>query len=85
MSNNNIFSKAGEYMGDALMKNPNYPINKIIFRDVCLEENGLRIIMEAANLNTNILRLHVGVVTDAGLKIMAELLPNNRSLIKLEF
>jgi hypothetical protein len=36
-SNTSIGSKAGIYIGDALLKNPNYPIRKLLFSGVCLE------------------------------------------------
>eukprot|EP00349_Pseudokeronopsis_sp_Brazil_P012462 CAMPEP_0202977798 /NCGR_PEP_ID=MMETSP1396-20130829/84464_1 /ASSEMBLY_ACC=CAM_ASM_000872 /TAXON_ID= /ORGANISM="Pseudokeronopsis sp., Strain Brazil" /LENGTH=109 /DNA_ID=CAMNT_0049716611 /DNA_START=413 /DNA_END=742 /DNA_ORIENTATION=- len=41
--------------------------------------------MEASAKNTNIVHLHVGIVSDAGLMIMAEELKNNMSLLFLEF
>ena len=66
--------KAGMFIGDALKENPNYPIEKIIFRDINIEENGLFRMLEAANANKNILRLQVGIVSDLGLNIMSELL-----------
>jgi len=45
-----------------------------------LEEDGLVRILQAVNENKHILKLHVGLVTDRGLKCLAEILVNNNSL-----
>jgi hypothetical protein len=52
---------------------------------VNLEETGLYRLLEAVNANKNITRLHVGIVSDFGLRTMAELLPLNKTLLRLEF
>ena len=51
LKNNNFTSKAGEYIGEALVKNPEYPLGKLVFGGVCLEETGLVRIIEAVNSN----------------------------------
>ena len=80
LANNNFGSKAGEYIGEALSANPDYKIFKLSFEKISLEQIGLVRIIEAVNLNENILKLNVGVVTDAGLLNLAELLKPNNSL-----
>lgn len=57
----------------------------MLFKDVNLEVDGLYRIIEAVNKCKSITKLHVGIVTDEGLNTMASLLPNNQTLIKLEF
>ena len=54
-------------MGDALIKNPNHPIEKISFKNICLNEDGLLRIIEAANKNQNIKKLNLGKVNGYGL------------------
>ena len=67
------------------MANPTYPINRLIFKDVRLEETGLYRLLQAVNENKNIHKIHVGIVSDYGLRAMAELLKSNSSLKKLTF
>lgn len=78
-------SKTAQFIGEALLSNPNYPIEKLKFKGVNLEETGLYRLLEAVNANKNINRLHIGIVSDSGLRIMAELLSRNKSLMRLEF
>ena len=80
LKNNNFTSKAGEYIGEALSNNPEYPLGKLVFGGVCLEETGLVRVIEAVNANKNIVELNVGIVTDKGLEILADLLKPNDSL-----
>ena len=54
MKGNNFTSKAGEYIGEALSCNPDYPLGKLKFGGVCLEDAGLVRIIEAVNCNKNI-------------------------------
>ena len=42
-------------------------------------------ILEAANQNKNIKKLNIGTITDAGLKVVADILRENTSLEELEF
>ena len=77
---NNFTSKAGEFIGEALSNNPDYPLGKLKFGGVCLEENGLVRIVEAVNSNKNIVQLAIGEVTDDGLVMLSELLKRNNSL-----
>lgn len=67
------------------MANPAYPITRLTFKNVCLEDTGLFRLLEAVNANKNIHKLNVGIVSDYGLKTMAELLKANKSLKKLQF
>ena len=80
LKNNNFTSKAGEYIGEALARNPDYPLGKLVFGGVCLEDTGLVRIIEAVNANQNIVELNVGIITDNGLTILADLLKANESL-----
>ena len=57
MKGNNFTSKAGEYIGEALSCNPDYPLGKLKFGGVCLEDAGLVRIIEAVNCNKNIVTL----------------------------
>ena len=75
LSDNKLLeSKAGQFLGEALMANPAYPITRLTFKNVSLEETGLYRLLEAVNANKNIHKLHVGIISDFGLKAMAELL-----------
>ena len=80
LKGNNFTSKAGEYIGESLCNNPEYPLGKLVFGGICLEETGLVRIIEAVNANKNIVQLNVGIVTDHGLEIIANLLKDNDSL-----
>jgi len=82
---NQLTSKAGQFIGEALYSNPEYNVTKITFENTVLEEEGLMRMMEATSKNQNIKHLHVGIVSDAGLMIMAKELKNNLSLHVLEF
>ena len=64
-------SKAGIFIGEALMHNTQYPIESIKLKNVSVEETGLYRILEAVNLNQNIKKLHLGVISDYGLVTMA--------------
>ena len=81
---NNFTSKAGEYIGSALCANPDYRIKKISFRGISLESIGLIRMIEAINLNKNVKKLNIGILTDRGLTQLAELLRANDSLDELE-
>ena len=85
LDHNNFTSKTGEYIGGALANNPDYKIKKISFEGICLESIGLVRILEAANQNKNIKKLNIGTITDAGLKVVADLMRENTSLEELEF
>ena len=84
LANNNFGSRAGEYIGEALSANPDYKIFKLSFEKISLEQIGLVRIIEAVNLNKNILKLDVGIVTDAGLLSLSELLKSNTSLEEIK-
>ena len=85
LDGNNFTSKAGEYIGAALSSNPMYPLKKISFRGISLEHIGLTRVVEAANLNRNIRKMDVGILTDDGLTRLSQLLAENESLEELEF
>lgn len=72
--------KAGIFIGDALIKNPHHPVEKINFKDVYLGEDGLLRILEACNANTNIKKLTIGYVSAKGLKLMGETLKANKNI-----
>jgi hypothetical protein len=80
VGDNDFSSKAGEYIGQALLENPDYTIFKVSFAKTMLEEAGLVRVIEAVNCNKHILKLNVGVVTDHGLEMLSELLKENTSL-----
>jgi len=85
LSDNKFTSKAGVYIGSALIKNPEYPMYNLTFENVYLGEDGLVRIIEAVNANKNILKLNCGIVTDCGLEILAEKLQTNTSLEEIIF
>ena len=86
LSNNSMQAKAAVCIGDALIKNPEYPIQQILLRNINIGEDGVHRLMEAANLNKNIRRLHVGILSDlALLKLASKLCSNTGNLLKLEF
>jgi len=85
LSDTKLQAKAGLFIGEAILGNPNYPIERIKFKNVNLEENGLYRLLEAVNANKNINRMHLGIVSDEGLRTMSELLKNNNNLRRLEF
>lgn len=80
LASNNFGSKAGEYIGEALCANPEYKLFKLSFDKMCLESIGLVRLIESVNLNKNILKLNIGVLTDEGLKKLAETIKCNDSL-----
>mmetsp|Transcript_1043 Transcript_1043/g.1910 ORF Transcript_1043/g.1910 Transcript_1043/m.1910 type:complete len:313 (-) Transcript_1043:8-946(-) len=86
LSNNPLMMhKTGIYIGDALIQNPEHPVEKINFKNVFLEEDGLLRILEACNANKNIERVNLGFVTDKGLKLMSETIAHNLTLKKIKF
>ncbi|TNV84357.1 hypothetical protein FGO68_gene9394 [Halteria grandinella] len=85
LSETKMQEKAGLFIGEALLQNPLYPLQRLKFKGVNLEESGLYRVLEAVNANKNISRIHLGVISDYGLRTMAELLQGNKSLLRLEF
>ena len=85
VSNTKMQAKAGLFIGEALLENPDYAVAKIIFKNVRLEENGLYRMIEAANANRHITQLHVGIISDYGLRTLGDLLTHNKSLLKIQF
>lgn len=49
--NKSLSEKAGIYLGDALIENPDHPVEKLNFKKVNLQEDGVLRIVEAANKN----------------------------------
>ena len=85
LDGNNFTSKTGEYIGQALVDNPRYPIKTISFQGISLESIGLVRMMEAVNSNSCIKRLNIGTLTDDGLVALSELLKSNCTLEELIF
>ena len=83
LDNNNFTSKAGEYIGQALLDNPDYPLKVLSFANINLESIGLTRLIEAVNGNGNIKRLNIGVLTDEGLTHVARILAPNMTLEEL--
>lgn len=77
--------KTGQYIGQAILDNPECGLHKLDFEGISLGAAGLQRVIEAANLCGSIEKLIVGVVDDAGLRILAEMLATNASLEELEF
>lgn len=68
--NYNLKSKAGIFIGDALISNTEHPVEKISFKNVYLGEDGLLRILEACNANRHIKKVNLGYVSAKGLKLM---------------
>ena len=80
LDGNNFTSRAGEYIGNAICNNPEYPIVSVSFTGISLEQIGLTRMIEAVNCNSNIKRLDIGVLTDQGLQALSQLLEPNNTL-----
>ena len=76
-------SKSAQFIGEALLANPAYPIEQLKFKGVNLEQTGLYRLLEAVNANKHIHKLHIGIISDYGLRTMADLLKPNKTLLKL--
>lgn len=83
--NRNLSERTGIYLGDALIENPDHPVKKLNFKKICLQEDGLLRIIEAANKNKHIEVLNLGIVTNSGLLQMSRSLQHNTNLQKLKF
>lgn len=83
--NKGLDDKAGIHIGDALLANPHHPIEKISFKNVFLGDNGVLRILEACNKNQHIKKVHLGVVSNEGLKLMSKVLMFNSTLKKIKF
>lgn len=83
--NTALTHKTGEYIGQALIDNPTTKLEKLNFEGVNLGDTGLLRIIEAANQCPQIEKIDVGVVTDSGLRILANKLSTNTGLRELEF
>ena len=80
-----LSDKAGIFLGDALKANCHHPVEKLSFKKINLGEDGLVRILEATNVNQNIVKLNLGLITDYELNIIAKCLKHNKSLDKLKF
>ena len=78
-------SKAGEYICQALLDTPSARLEKLEFKGVHLESRGLLRAIDAANKTESLEKLDVGVLTDEGLKLLAERLYGNQHLSELCF
>lgn len=85
LSKNSMSSKAGVFIGEALINKPTYEIEELNFKEINLGEVGLRRILEACNKNGNIEKINIGIVGNKGLALMAELLVDNTTLKKVKF
>ena len=85
LDGNNFTTKAGEYIGEVLANNSDYPIHRLSFSGISLESIGLTRIVEACNNNHNLKRVDMGVLTDQGLRSLSELLAANTSLESISF
>ena len=73
-------SKAGEYIGEALLSNPGYKIENLNFQSVNFGQLGLQKLCEGSNVCESLISLHVGIVNNEGLHILAEYLKDNKNL-----
>ena len=64
-------SKTGIFIGEALIANPDHPVEKLNFKNIYLEDDALIRILEACNANSNIKKVTLGYVSSQGLKLMA--------------
>ena len=83
--NKGLNNKAGIHIGDALLANPDHPIEKISFKNVYLGDDGVLRILEACNGNKHIKKVHLGVVSNEGMKLMSKVLMHNTTLKKIKF
>ena len=83
--NKGLRDKAGILIGDALISNPDHPIDKVGFKDVNLGDDGVLRVLEGCNANKNITKVHLGYVSAEGLKLMSKAMLNNSSLKKIKF
>jgi len=83
--NKGLKNKAGILIGDALLANPEHPIEKISFKNVYLGEDGLLRILEACNNNKHLKKAHLGVVSATGMVLMSKALMFNTTLQKIKF
>lgn len=77
--------KAGEYIGQGILNNPSCGMQYMQFKGIHLGESGLQRIIEAANNCPSLRELNFGIVTDSGLKLMAEHLKPNNYLKEIKF
>ena len=75
-SSNNLKSKAGEFIGDVLIENPDYKLKELNFKGNKLEEYGVRRIIVAATKNKNLSKLKLGTISDFGLEFLSQELIN---------
>ena len=83
--NKGLKDKAGLHIGDALLANPDHPIDKISFKNVALGDDGVLRVLEGCNANKNIKKIHLGAVTCEGMRLMSKCLMHNSSLEKIKF
>jgi len=77
-------SKSGEFIGDVLIGNPDYPLKELSLKGNELEEYGVRRIIVAATKNRNLRKLKLGTISDFGLQLLTDELINT-NLEKIEF
>lgn len=85
MSKNKFTSKAGEFIGQALLERKDCDLYKLTFKKINLEHVGLARVLEAANASSKLAKLDIGIITDSGLRVLAEKLVDNKFLEELCF
>ena len=85
LSNNKFTSKAGEFIGQALLENLDSQMYKLSFNKINLEHVGLARVLEAANANAKLAKLDIGIITNSGLMCLADKLQHNKHLEELVF
>ena len=86
LSKNKFTSKAGEFIGQALLeRKDNCELYKLQFKKINLEHVGLARVLEAANASSKLAKLDIGIITDNGLRVLAEKLADNKYLEELCF
>lgn len=85
LSGSHFTSRAGEFLGEAIISNPDCELEKLEFKDVRLGAFGLQRVVEAANACRFLEKVHFGDVSDEGLKIIAEHIKPNTGLRKIKF
>ena len=72
LAHNNFKDRAGVYIGEVFSANPSYPLVRICFEGIDLQEMGVRRVAESLNSNTNIKSVHLGTLDSTTLTIFAE-------------
>lgn len=85
LSRNNLLDKAGMYIGDALVKSQDYPLQQLLFKGVDLQKEGTRRVFDSIMINKKVKRLHIGLVGNSTLQELTQMMERQPGLIELEF